>query len=693
MNTDVSIILNIHNEIKYIARTIASLEDSCDFAQRQGLTIEIVVVMDSSPDLLKAWIANYDFRRFNKCKIISVDNRSLGKSRNNGIDISSGEYITTADADDLVSFNFIWECYVLARKNGARSVVLAEYVYSFGSRSYFQKYMGSADIPCILSAGGHPYVSRIFCHRSLFDQIRYVDARGGIRAFEDYHLNCEAIANGYTFYCASNTVLFYRQRAASIMTSAAGKIIPPTSYFEPKVFTRICAEEYQKYKESSYLYVEQQSQRRQRITGSHVLEEIFYAANQIDPMIDVAPLKYVDMGANTQIPLSTGLSYYEACQIVGSNKFTDVVLLPFASTGGGEKYIFQILSAIKTISKDSKTLIIYGEKDKSWESFPISLEDSIVIDLHEICSRRNVGDLNQVTLRLIQATAESARIHVKSSSFAYNFLDWGISELSQNKLVLYYFSDTCYRSDKGRRFTHGVNFNFISDHIENFDLIVSDNSNILEKTGSCLGINEEKMKTIYACCEVNVMKTKARVDRKLTKKLLWASRLDAQKRPDRLRRIADEVRFLDADIKFYVYGTSVFGECGDEIFDGSQNIKYCGPFSRFHDLTSEEFDAFVYTSDFDGLPNVLLEAVSESLLVIAPGIDGVPELIDNSTGVLIDCSGNESSIIEGYVHAIQRIYTEEMSPVSLVENAMRRLRSQHSRSALISSVRSAFLLS
>lgn len=693
MNTDVSIILNIHNETKYIARTIASLEDSCDFAQRQGLAIELVIVMDNSPDSLRSWIGNYDFRYFSQCKIINVENRSLGKSRNSGIEIASGEYITTADADDLISFNFIWECYQLARKNGARSIICAEYVYSFGSRTYLQKYLGSSHIPCLLFAGGHPYVSRLLCHRTLFDQIQYVDARGGIRAFEDYHLNCEAIANGYSFHCAPGTALFYRQRSASIMTTAAGKIIPPSSYFSPEIFVRLCSGEYDKYKNDSYLDVEPLSVRREQVTGSHVLEEMIYAANQIDPMIDIAPLKYTNMGVNTQIPLSVGLSYYEVCETVGNQKFTDVVLLPFASTGGGEKYIFQILEAIQAINKESKILIIYGEKERPCNDLPISIENSVVVDLHKICARRNEADLNHIALRLIQATAESARIHIKSSTFAFNFLDWCASELSNNELIFYYFSNIGYHSENGRRFTHGVNFNFISDHMESLSLIISDNLNILDKVKQCLNTSQGKTRTIYAYCEANIGKVGRNIDRRLTKKLLWASRLDIEKRPDRLRRIADEVYLIDKDIQFFVYGTSVLGEFGEKIFEESKNIKYCGPFSRFSDVASEEFDAFIYTSDFDGLPNVLLEAVSESLLVIAPEIAGIPELIDASAGILIDSSGSESSIVKRYVNAIQKIYSGEVCLADLVDGAIYKLQSQHSYSAFTHNVRSALSLS
>lgn len=43
---DVSIVLNLHNEARYLRRTMRSLEEAVRFAQRYDITFELVAVLD-----------------------------------------------------------------------------------------------------------------------------------------------------------------------------------------------------------------------------------------------------------------------------------------------------------------------------------------------------------------------------------------------------------------------------------------------------------------------------------------------------------------------------------------------------------------------------------------------------------------------------------------------------------------------
>ena len=77
----------------------------------------------------------------------------------------------------------------------------------------------------------------------------------------------------------------------------------------------------------------------------------------------------------------------------------------------------------------------------------------------------------------------------------------------------------------------------------------------------------------------------------------------------------------------------------------------------------DSYDAFLYTSAFDGLPNVLLEALSAGLPVIAPDVGGIGEAVVNEvTGRLIEA--DDDTLVARYAQAICSLY-EDLSLIHI----------------------------
>jgi glycosyltransferase involved in cell wall biosynthesis len=111
-------------------------------------------------------------------------------------------------------------------------------------------------------------------------------------------------------------------------------------------------------------------------------------------------------------------------------------------------------------------------------------------------------------------------------------------------------------------------------------------------------------------------------------RVLWAGRLCDQKRPQLLAAVAR----LRPQLHFEVYGPSVAPERWAAWGLDRPNIHACGPYARFADLPHGRYGAMLFTSAFEGLPNVLLEAGAIGLPIVASAVGGVPELITEVTG-------------------------------------------------------------
>jgi glycosyltransferase involved in cell wall biosynthesis len=128
--------------------------------------------------------------------------------------------------------------------------------------------------------------------------------------------------------------------------------------------------------------------------------------------------------------------------------------------------------------------------------------------------------------------------------------------------------------------------------------------------------------------------------------ILWASRVTRVKFPELLPHIA---RLLpECDI--HAFGAREIGyrfpalknlllpgyDLGDRL-QKAPNLHWRGPFKRFGDLPLEGFSALLYTSIYDGLPNVLIEAGAHGIPVVAPTrVGGIGELVSEETGWPVD---------------------------------------------------------
>ncbi len=132
-----------------------------------------------------------------------------------------------------------------------------------------------------------------------------------------------------------------------------------------------------------------------------------------------------------------------------------------------------------------------------------------------------------------------------------------------------------------------------------------------------------------------------------------------------------------------VYGSAVLEKFDLDAFVGTSNVRYKGSFDDFADIRHDDYDAFLYTTRFDGLPNVILEAMAAGLPVIAPDVGGIIEAVSPRTGFLIENSPDDEVLVERYVEAIKSLYDPATDRAAFGRNAVRLLQERHSEEAYL----------
>lgn len=131
-------------------------------------------------------------------------------------------------------------------------------------------------------------------------------------------------------------------------------------------------------------------------------------------------------------------------------------------------------------------------------------------------------------------------------------------------------------------------------------------------------------------------------------RVLFAGRLTAEKRPDRFLRVLSRVvkHLPKQKLRIKIAGDGPLRPHVEDLTGtlglGSDRVEFLG---EVEDMSSayRETDLLMLTSDREGTPNVLLEAMAHSIPVAATRVGGVPEIVSNDRGFLAD-PGDEDAL-------------------------------------------------
>ena len=202
----VSIIIPCYNHAKFLPDSILSAYN------QTYKNFEIIVVNDGSTD--NSLYVMQEFKSiFKDLIIINQENRGLSSARNAGIIESTGKYILTLDADDVISNEFL-------SKTVGKNDIVSTYYMQFGSKSRYLKPKSNPTFSDFVKR------NQINCcslfKKEIWKTIGGYDEQIKL-GFEDWDFWLRATMIGYNVSVVEEVLFYYRKHENESMLSNAIK--------------------------------------------------------------------------------------------------------------------------------------------------------------------------------------------------------------------------------------------------------------------------------------------------------------------------------------------------------------------------------------------------------------------------------------------------------------------------------------
>lgn len=718
VNDGISIVVTAHAEGILLHRTLRSIMRATALLDKQGERWELLIHVDKGTKETLDYIdSNTAFLK--PFQIYYNSFGDLAASRNFMISRAQGSVIAFIDADDLISKNWLADGFAFLKKRESPAVMHTEWLINFGEQNLVWRKFDSRskEEDALIMVWANRWDSAVIASREVFEKFPY-DANTHGFGSEDWHFSSQTLAANIPHFVVPHTILFARRREVSEMSiqrtdyravhytdlldiDFVRKINleklhiiddghrPSRSRLLTQGFTGLAFRAARKAYGASLRYPltarhakalkEHLSALKTRHAPQRFPEWLIAAwrdMHTIDKQVfpEKTFLRQIPQYVSEMYEL--GIAYQKLTQYVGD--YPDYILLvPHLVAGGADLVVLNYVRALQRIHPSWHILVMATDNTPSpWAGrLPENVD---FMPLGTVCAEVGLWKDVQLLLfaRLI-VQLKCKRLHIIQSELGYTFAAKYKSFITSNDYHIY-ASVFCEDLDDEGRFIGRIHSDLPSAYPVLRE-ITSDNQAVIDQLVHEYGYDRARFTVHYQPTELTTLQ-----EPKLTAskpyRILWASRVATQKRPDILRQIATK---LDPN-KFHidVYG-SLYGFTAD-YFANIPAMTYKGGFNGLDSISLKDYDAFLYTSANDGVPNVLTGITAAGLPIVASNAGGVGEFIRNlETGLLIDPLDD----IDAYMQALESLRKDQMLAAKFVHNAQKLLKTRHSLQAFETEVR------
>jgi glycosyltransferase involved in cell wall biosynthesis len=361
------------------------------------------------------------------------------------------------------------------------------------------------------------------------------------------------------------------------------------------------------------------------------------------------------------------------------------IALPFLAAGGAEMVALNICRALRELRPQQSVLLLITDRKLLNPNMAtpqgvivLALDDYLIGSSSYLRKKALLRNLlvavkpdcfhninSEVSWQLIMEEGERLQRYTRlyASIFAFQFAPDGQTKIGYAA----YYLKKCFPYLSGLLTD---NHRFVNDAAQEYQLTFEEKARLHVLYQPCRLLRDdspevgrkrlqERRDNLAACTPHGVRRPR----------VLWAGRLDADKRIDLFLEIVRHCTFAD----FHVFGQVVLGD-GDAL-PMLPNLSYEGPFSSpLEWLEGFEFDAFLFTSRWEGMPNILIEVGALGIPVIAPTVGGVGELVTKSTGFPLP----ERPTVSDYEQALRQVIDNPLQALCCADRLYELVLQNHS---------------
>ena len=396
-----------------------------------------------------------------------------------------------------------------------------------------------------------------------------------------------------------------------------------------------------------------------------ISEELLEIA-EIDPKVGTATphlknvVRYPQITRATYLPTILSERYGDDIKVV--------ICVPFISRGGADLISTFLFRAYQNVYGKKHVLLMVTDRGEIDVPEWIDEGSQVVSFVDE---SKFVDSAEQLlTLNICLGQLAPEKIVNVNSHLLWQVMDlYSVQLSSVADLYAYLF---CFDYDKNRNRV-GYITDYLPSTLKSMKAVYFDNKKIVEDIKTIYGVTEAeaaKLHPIYVPAAEGLTATDLSNDSDRNR-ILWIGRLSIQKRPDLLVEIAQSM----PGYQFDVYGPPGNSEVSDKIVSGQyKNINYVGVYNSLDEVNYLKYSAFLNTSEWDGLPTILIQMMAIGLPIVTSSVCGITELVTDETGWLVD----QFDCAQEYVIAIQSALIQRDEARRRVATGLRHVAEVHS---------------